>query len=126
VNRSRPIPPRNRPILLPGRQTRTGGRGERATVVFNFPQINSRHLILKEVDCQGRSAKAVIDTGSGISQISPAFCRTLGIEQFGEWEGPRLLLANGDPLVPEGSVMWKLCGRAVDLGNGGGEWDERI
>jgi hypothetical protein len=38
----------------------------------------------------------------------------------------KFLLANGDPLVPEGSVMWKLCGRAVDLGNGGGEWDERI
>jgi hypothetical protein len=96
-----------RPNRPPGSQTRTGGRWDVPPSSLKFPQINSRHLILKEVDCQRRSAKAVIDTGSGISLISPAFCRILGIENFREWEGPQLLLANGDPLVLEGSVKFK-------------------
>jgi hypothetical protein len=61
-----------------------------------------------EVDCEGRVAKALIDTGSGISLVSPTFCRVLGIERFREREGPRLLLANGNPLVPEGSVKLRI------------------
>ena len=62
-----------------GVRIRRHGGGSSYTVVFNFPQMNSRHLIVKEVDCQGRVAKAVIDTGSGISLVSPTFCRILGI-----------------------------------------------
>jgi hypothetical protein len=88
-------------------QTKYGGRGE-LTVVFNFPQADSRHLIIKEVDCQGRIAKAVIDTGPRISLVSSTFCRMLGMERYREWEGPRLLLANGNPLVPEGSVKLRI------------------
>lgn len=83
-------------------------RGERVTVVLNFPQTDARRLILKQVDCQGRSVKAIIDTGSGASLISPNFCRALGIEQYREWQGPRLLLMDGKTLVPSGMVKLKI------------------
>jgi hypothetical protein len=53
-------------------------RGERATVVLNFPQTDSRRLILKQVDCQGQGVKAIIDTGSGASLISPKFLPSVG------------------------------------------------
>jgi hypothetical protein len=83
-------------------------RGERATVVLNFPQTDSRRLILKQVDCQGQDVKAIIDTGSGASLISPKFCRALGIENFREWEGPRLLLMDGKTLEPSGMVKLRI------------------
>jgi hypothetical protein len=106
VNRSRPSPPR--PNHPPGTQTKSGGRGERTTVVLNFPQTDSRRLILKQVDCQGQIVKAIIDTGSGVSLVSPKFCRMLGVDEYREWSGPRLLLMDGNTLVPNGSVKLRI------------------
>jgi hypothetical protein len=52
--------------------------------------------------------KAIIDTGSGVSLVSPKFCRMLGVDQYREWSGPRLLLMDGKTLVPNGSVKLRI------------------
>ena len=49
-----------------------------------------------------------MDTGAGLSVISPEFCKFLNLVPKKGWEGPKLLTANGGIVSPEGSVSLEI------------------
>ena len=66
--------------------------------------LTFRHgLITKKVSCSNVEVNAVVDTGAGISVISPALRDRLQL-QSSKWEGRFLLLANGQKAHPETCV----------------------
>jgi hypothetical protein len=58
---------------------------------------------MKRVKCFGIDVETVIDTGAGISVISPKFCDKLPLK-MGRWAGPKILIADGRHVSPTGSV----------------------
>lgn len=76
-------------------------RGNSTATILTIPLNSRSSLVLKEVECFNRFVTAIVDTGSGISVISPKFCKALELER-GHWEGPHIVLADGLRVFPEG------------------------
>lgn len=68
-----------------------------------LPAAPSLNLVLQEVECFNRAVNAIIDTGAGISVISPKFCRSLNLERE-KWKGPTIELADGLRTYPDGAT----------------------
>ena len=72
-------------------------------LILNLPTIDKTNLVFAEVYCCGLKVKALIDTGAGITVVSPLFCSKLKLNYF-TWDGPTILYVNGKRVVPEGQV----------------------
>lgn len=83
-------------------------RGESTVVVFNMPPPDRSNLVFSKVICRNNHVEAIIDTGAGITVISPEFCKYLNLVPKKQWEGPKLLMANGSIVCPEGSVTLEI------------------
>ena len=71
-------------------------------------QLNSLHttgdrLVTEDVLCNGIEAKALIDTGAAITAVSDKFAQSLK-DNFRDWNGPSISLANGQRLYPRTGV----------------------
>jgi predicted aspartyl protease len=66
------------------------------TVPLTFRQ----NLIIKKVTCCNLEVESVVDTGAGISVISPELSDRLRLKSYG-WEGRFVLLANGQKVYPK-------------------------
>lgn len=83
-------------------------RGESTVVVFNMPSPDRSNLVFSKVIYRNNHVEAIIDTGAGITVISPEFCKYLNLVPKKQWEGPKLLMANGSIVCPEGSVTLEI------------------
>lgn len=79
-------------------------RGATTAVTFAIPPPDRSCLVTEKVICYGNIVEAIIDTGAGISVISPGFARKLDGGKINKWGGHPLLLADGSVTTPEGSI----------------------
>jgi hypothetical protein len=82
-------------------------RGNTTDALFVIPQLDRSKLVFKKVICGEYPVEAIIDTGSGITVVSPNFSKMLGIP-LQPWVGPDILLADGQRTRPSGSVEIKV------------------
>lgn len=68
-----------------------------------MPKPFSPNLVTKFVKCFDTLVEAIIDTGSGLSVISPNLVKILHLTPI-PWEGPNILLADRKRVVPDGVV----------------------
>lgn len=61
-------------------------------------------LITETVQCGNMMVKAVVDTGAVITVISPKLLACTNF-QITEWEGPRVIMANGSTASPIGATL---------------------
>jgi predicted aspartyl protease len=61
-------------------------------------------LITQTVQCGNMMVKAVVDTGAVITVISPKLLACTNF-QITEWEGPRVIMANGSTASPIGATL---------------------
>lgn len=80
--------------------------GDSTVVIFNLP--HSKNLVFQSVLCNNiELVKAIIDTGAGISVISPELCKRLLLIPK-PWVGPDLLVAGETRVKPSGVVYLNL------------------
>jgi hypothetical protein len=72
------------------------------------PPQNRSNLVFTKAVCKNHHFEAIVDTGAGISVISPEFCKFLKLVPKERWEGPKLLMANGAVITPEASVSLEI------------------
>lgn len=78
-------------------------RGHTTEILFAIPHLDRTKLVLKDVICCKYLVEAIIDTGSGITVVSPTFSKLLNIP-LQPWIGPDILLADGQRTRPLGSI----------------------
>ena len=71
-----------------------------ATLFFLNPY---RCVVTKSVRCEGVEIEALIDTGAGISVVSPNFAEKIEA-RVTNWEGLIIRMANGTPVTPAGKT----------------------
>ena len=69
--------------------------------------INLKHLITEEVECNGTKLTAVIDTGAAVSVLAPALLKQLGLN-LQDWSGPSVIMVNGQRAPFLGAVDLKI------------------
>ncbi len=82
-------------------------RGNTTDAKFAKPQLGRSKLVFKNVICGKYLVEAIIDTGSGITVVSPNLSKMLGIP-LQPWEGPDILLADGQRTRPSGKIEIKV------------------
>lgn len=83
-------------------------RGSSTAVLFTMPPQNRSNLVFTKAECKNNHFEAIVDTGAGISVISPEFCKFLKLVPKERWEGPKLLMANGAVITPEAFVSLEI------------------
>lgn len=82
--------------------------GDSTVIIFAMPPPDRLNLVFSKVICKNHHFEAIVDTGAGLSVISPEFCKFLNLVPKKGWEGPKLLTANGGIVSPEGSVSLEI------------------
>ena len=78
-------------------------RGNATVPLLSLPHPDKTKLVFKDVLCSGFLVEAIIDTGAGITVISPKFSKMLTNPIRG-WVGPGILLADGHKALPVGQI----------------------
>lgn len=70
---------------------------------MNILQSNSSNLVFCRTFCKNHLIDAIVDTGSGITVVSPSLCRELKLNSK-PWTGPRISLADRNLVISSGVV----------------------
>ena len=82
-----------------------------ATKAEMLLNIDFRNLVTEMVSCCGVEVRAVIDTGAGISIVSPALAEKLSSPKR-LWDGETMVLANGIRTELTDAVEIEVCPRS--------------
>ena len=82
--------------------------GEATATLFTMPPTDRSNLVFTQVTCKNRIVEAIVDTGAGITVISPDLCKQLNFSLHKRWGGPHLLMAIGTIVRPDSSVSLEL------------------
>ncbi len=88
---------------VPGEMESGRPEGDGSTLLSGIFRVDFDRLITEEVKCAGKPIKALIDTGAAISVISPKTVLELDLA-VKPWNGPGVLMANGQRGSPLGAV----------------------
>lgn len=79
-----------------------GGHTTGVPLLF-LPPPDRTKLVFKDVTCSGYLVEAIVDTGSGITVVSPKLSKLMNLP-IRPWLGSGILLADGQKTIPKGQV----------------------